>query len=175
MAFPQIYCVEWLAGHTPSKRRGLAWLNPRPRIEGIDGESVFKKFNDAIRRNFEGRFDWWTNAPLGVTKKEYCQGWDEEGYGKVWVFKYREHRIFGFLCHPDDEDPSFQMCVLCSYTIKDGWEADKQLKDLMAEFAEDGVKTQAARNVHEKTDCEHAEGERDETTKTAATLDGEQS
>lgn len=156
MAFPQTYCVEWLKGHEVTKRRGLAWLIARPTVDAIDGKSQFEAFESGVRDNLRNRFDWWLRT-FGVTKKEYCHGWTEEGYENVWVFKYREHRIFGFLCHPDEGDGAFQMCVLCSYTIKEGYDADVFLKKLMAKFAEDPVKLEASRNVHISDDCPHEE------------------
>lgn len=176
MAFPKIYCVAWLKGHSPSQRRGLAWLLPRPSLEMVDAKREFYKLDAEVQQTFRNRFDWWLNN-IGVTKKQYCHGWDEKGYENVWVFKYREHRIFGFLCHPDEEDPSFLLCVLCSYTVKEGWEADKTLKDLMAQYAVEKEKLKAAQAVHETADCPHnnKEHENDEATTTATALDGSES
>ncbi|MGB7201469.1 MAG: hypothetical protein WBD16_04280 [Pyrinomonadaceae bacterium] len=154
MPFPQFYCVEWLDGHEVTARRGLAWLIPRPEGTAIDAKVEFQKLDDAARRNLRDRFDWWLRT-FGITKKEYCHGWDEDDYENVWVFKYREHRIFGFLCHPDVNDGRFVLCVLCSYTIKEGWEADKTLKDLMKDFARNETLLKAARNVHEEKYCSY--------------------
>ena len=151
MAYPQIYCVEWLTGHEVNERRGLAWLMPRPGIPIVDGRLEYDKLDVDERRNLNDRFDWWLRT-FAVTKKEYCHGWDEEGYENVWVFKYRRHRLFGFLCHPDEDNGRFQICVLCSHTTKDGWEADQTLKDLMKKYANDAVLLKAANEVHEEED-----------------------
>ncbi len=159
MAFPQVYCIEWLDGHEVTERRGLAWLIPRPNIEGVNGKSIFDDFDDVTEQNFRDRFDWWLRT-IGITHKKFCHGWDEDGYKDVWVFKYQDHRIFGFLCHPDDQNKRFQMCVLSSHTMKEGWEADKTLKDLMSDFAKHATILEAARNVHEHDECPYQNGDR---------------
>ncbi|MEO6050165.1 MAG: hypothetical protein ABIP78_02395 [Pyrinomonadaceae bacterium] len=135
-------------------------------------KTYYEELDAAVRQNLKNRFDWWLRT-FGVTKKEYCHGWDEEGYENVWVFKYREHRIFGFLCHPDPAEPGFLLCVLCSYTIKEGWEADKTLKDLIAAFAVNKKKLTAAIAVHEAASCPHRNEEHktNEATTTTSTLD----
>ncbi len=158
MAFPQIYCVEWLKGREV-KRRGLAWLIPRPELPEVDGKTEFEKLDLGERQDLSNRFDYWLRT-IGVTKKDWFHGWTEEGFENVFVFKIKDHRLFGFLCHPDEADKGFQMCVLCSHTIKDDFLADKRLKKMMQGFSENDKILQATKDVHEEYECPYQNGEK---------------
>ena len=148
MSKHQSYCVEWLKGRAV-KRRGLAWLIAHPENSIIDAKIAFEILDDDARRNLNNRFDAWIDGDK--PNKRWYHPWDEKGYENVWVFKYQEHRLFAFACHPDTEDRRFMMCILVAHTVKFEQKADQKLKQLMQELSEDPIILNAAENVEE--DC----------------------
>lgn len=148
MAAHREYCVEWLKGRKV-KRRGLAWLTSRPQNPETNAKAVFYDvFDKKEQQEFNNRFDAWIDGDK--PNKKWYHPWDEKGFENVWVFKYLEHRIFAFMCHPDTADKGFAMCVLVSHTEKHGWKADEGLKDFMQYLSKDEEMLQAAANVQEE-------------------------
>jgi len=49
-------------------------------------------------------------------------------YKECFVFKYREHRFYGFLCNPRPKSaPRFRLCVLTTHDEKYEWETDEAI------------------------------------------------
>jgi hypothetical protein len=46
-----------------------------------------------------------------------------------FVFKYNEHRFYGFLCHPKDTELRFHLCSVCIYTTKHEHQSDERELD----------------------------------------------
>jgi hypothetical protein len=140
-------CIEYIGGHRVRKR-GLAWLIVKPPDKNITAKSAFESLDPDARRTLRNRFDYWLD---GGKHDRYFHGWTEQDYRDCFVFKLQNLRLFGFLCNPRKDEPSFRLCVLCSYSIKDEWEADKAEKDRMNELKKDEKILEALKDI--KEDC----------------------
>ena len=51
---------------------------------------------------------------------------NDPDYDTCFVFKVRDNRFYGYLCHPLPKGkPAFQLCVLCIHTTKNEFETDR--------------------------------------------------
>lgn len=113
--------------------RGIAFL----KIEGdrhVDAKSVYDRLGEnslnAVRTRFESWLDYMIND-------RWYHGWSHPNYRNCWVFKWKEkrhgRRLYGFLCNPREEDPSYQLCVLVLHAYKNEPEADTSELDRVVE------------------------------------------
>ena len=88
----------------------------------------------------------------GQNFDKYFHGWvNEPNYKDCFVFKLQKLRLFGFLCKPKNDAPDFQLCVLASHSIKDGWEADTAEKNRMNTLKNDPKVIEALKRITD--DC----------------------
>ncbi|TAN44119.1 MAG: hypothetical protein EPN22_08100 [Nitrospirae bacterium] len=89
------------------------------------------KDNDTSKRQFNSRFDNWRDGQ--PDKPHRYHGWNKTEFGgrytKCFVFKYKQHRLYGFLCNPKDDDNRYQICILVCHAIKKDHETDKSELD----------------------------------------------
>jgi hypothetical protein len=147
MAIAGSVCIEYIDGHRVGKR-GLAWLIVKPPDKNITAKSFFESLDPDVQRTLRNRFDYWLG---GGKHDKYFHGWAEQDYKDSFVFKFQDIRLFGFLCNPREDELSFRVCVLSSYSIKDEWEADKAEKDRMNELKRDKKILTALKDI--KEDC----------------------
>ncbi len=151
MAIDLSVCIEFVGGHSVG-RRALAWLIISPTDKHVNGKLVFEKLREKLKQDVHNRFDAWL---AGKINDKWYHGWNEEGYRNCFVFKWKDnrqhHRLYGFLCHPQKDNPSFVLCVLVSHTTKNEQEADKSEKDKMNKLINDEKVKEALKNI--KEDC----------------------
>lgn len=151
MANENSFCIEFVDGHT-IEHRGLTWLIVSPVDKHINGKTVFEKLREKLKQDVHNRFDAWL---AGMINDKWYHGWNEEGVRNCFVFKWKENRqhprLYGFLCHPKIDQPSFLMCVLASHTTKNEHEADKLEKQRMKDLAKNEKVIKALTNIQE--DC----------------------
>jgi hypothetical protein len=160
MAIEGSVCIEYVENLKITKHRGVAWLIVKPPDKHITAKAIFEKLNEKKKQMLFSRFEYWIDG--GIHDK-YFHGWNEDDYRDCFVFKLNNLRLFGFLCNPKKDEPSFQLCVLCSHSLKDGWEADKSEKDRMNELKKDEKILVALKNI--KKNCSENENNELDGTK----------
>jgi hypothetical protein len=149
MASDESVCIEFIDGHSVG-RRGLAWLILDPPDKHVNAKTIFEGLTDKLQQDVHNRFDYWLS---GNPQKNWYHGWDEPDYKDCFVFRYKKNnqhqRLYGFLCNPDPNNPSLQVCVLVSHTTKNEWEADKSEKKRMNDLKNNEKIIQALKNIKE--------------------------
>lgn len=130
MAGDNPYVVELVDGNPPNTRRGLAFLICKSNAD-INAKSTFDELNIKRQREIRTRFQWWLD---GMINDKWFHGWpNDPSYKDCFVFKWKEkrqnHRLYGFLCHPLNHNPRFQLCVLVSHASKSKHNTDPRELD----------------------------------------------
>jgi hypothetical protein len=121
-------CIEWVDGLNVGQQRGLAWLIVDPINKKYNAKEVFEKMKPNTQIHLLNRMESWLE---GQRNNVWFHGWNEDGFRKCFVFKYKEHRIYSFLCNPRTDNLEFQMCVMSSHTTKNEQAADPVEKKKM--------------------------------------------
>jgi hypothetical protein len=96
--------------------------------DDLDAAGVFATLEPKPRRAVLDRFDLWIDGK--EFRDNYFHGWPnnpkyKQSFVFKWKYKNRNHRLYGFLCHPQRKTrPQFQLCVLISHATKNDWETD---------------------------------------------------
>jgi hypothetical protein len=134
-------------GCRQSKERGIGFLEGHGEL---DGASAFHGFKDAVEREFRSRMDQWLDGKNGP-KKYFHNFKSDPDHRNCFVFKYREHRVYGFLCHPNDRNRRFQLCALCIYATKHEHETDRAQVDRVEQWFRNIGAQQAIAIAYPKT------------------------
>jgi hypothetical protein len=91
---------------------------------------------ESIGRGFKSSFDAWID---GLPNKPHrYHGWDKSEfkgrYVKCFVFKKKDHRLYGFLCNPNVSDPRYQLCVLVIHASKNQHKSDETILKQVEEY-----------------------------------------
>lgn len=129
-----IYAGE---GH---QRRSVVLLS----YTGVSYANVIEDFSnlkDNIQGIFRRRFDNWID---NISNKNHYHGWDQSQYGgryqNCFVFKQKEHRLYGFLYHPrSPQDNRFQVCALVLHAFKRTWTTDEAELNRAKALSEDAI------------------------------------
>lgn len=121
------YRIEIIIGKD-HLRRGIAFLiSEQNENKKITAKVAFDGLDRTCENSFRTRFDAWQSGQ--PNKPARYHGWDKSEYKgrytKCFVFKYRFHRFYGFLCNPKEKNPSYQICILVRYANKKEWETDE--------------------------------------------------
>src|SRR5579862_2579377 len=104
-----------LTGCRASTMRGIGFLEGHSEL---DAGTVFDRFEGSSNgRYFRSSMDQWLDGANGP-KTRFHNFKSDPVYRECFVFKCDIHRFYGFLCHPKDDDPRFQLCALCIYAVK---------------------------------------------------------
>lgn len=110
-----------LTGCRQSSQRGIGFLEGHREL---DAGTQFDNFKEANVRAFRTRMDQWLDGANGPDS--YFHNFKSDlAHRNCFVFKYKQHRLYGFLCHPRDADVRFQLCSLCLYARKNEYESDR--------------------------------------------------
>jgi len=91
----------------------------------LDARSMFDSMEDTSDgRYFRSSMDQWLDGANGP-KRRFHNFKSDPNYKECFVFKCDEHRLYGFLCHPIDDNHRFQLCTLCIYATKFEHETDR--------------------------------------------------
>jgi hypothetical protein len=95
----------------------------------LNAFTVFNKLNEKPKRELMSSFGVWLAGKDKPAKRFHGFPNDKE-YSMCFVFKVKEnrlgHRFYGFVCNPQpNQNPRFQLCVLCVHTTKSEWETDR--------------------------------------------------
>jgi hypothetical protein len=120
---PGVLTFTAVAGSRVSTRRALGFLEGHPEL---DAGVLFDDLKENGKYTVTSRFDLWLDG--GICDK-YFHGFkndSELNYRNCFVFKWKQHRWYGFLCHPQPKsDPSFLLCILTIHAIKKEHETDR--------------------------------------------------
>lgn len=103
-----------LIGSRPSTARAIGFLEGHRELTA---GRAFDDFRGVNASAFRSHMDQWLDGANGPKSHFHNFKHDFE-HRNCFVFKYNEHRLYGFLCHPRDDDPRFQLCSLCVYSTK---------------------------------------------------------
>ncbi len=104
-----------------SPDRGIGFLEGHSEL---DAGAKFDSFEGTNARAFRSHMDQWLDGANGPDTHFHNFKTDTK-HRNCFVFKYKKHRLYGFLCHPKDTDLRFQLCSLCIYATKNEHESDK--------------------------------------------------
>jgi hypothetical protein len=109
------------AGLTASPGRGIGFLEGHPEL---DAGMVFDGLTGTEKRQFMSRMDRWLSG-LNSPSSQFHGFTSDPEYKECFAFKYKEHRLYGFLCNPLlRSNPRFRLCVLCIHATKHEKETD---------------------------------------------------
>lgn len=121
-------CIIKQLPHQPSPKRGCGILvfQEERQVTASEGYNGLGEKQRWILK----AIDWWVSgAPL---PKSRGHGFNKRDYGgkyaHCFVFKTSDDdRLYGFLCHPKRDDPSYMFCTLVAYMTKNQWETDEAM------------------------------------------------
>ena len=118
---PPTLTFRLLTGCRQSLDRGIGFLEGH---SGLDAGSEFDAFRGSNARAFRSHMDQWLDGADSPQTHFHNFKFDL-AHRNCFVFKYKEHRLYGFLCHPQNTESHFQLCSLCIYATKHKRETDK--------------------------------------------------
>jgi hypothetical protein len=128
-----------------SSQRGIGFLEGHSEL---DAGAQFDDFKGPDVRAFRSRMDQWldgANGP-GTCFHNFKSDLDHRN---CFVFKHKEHRLYGFLFHPKHDDLRFQLCSLCIYATKNERESDRAELDRVELWRSNPVAQQTISKVYE--------------------------
>ena len=125
-----------ILGIRVSARRAVVFLECG---DELNASKMFAKLPEKRDRELRSHFDYWID---GGINDAWFHGWpNHERYKHCFSFRWRErnvrHRIYGFLCHPKNDDPRFQLCVLISHARKTTEDTDLKILDTINRLRND--------------------------------------
>jgi hypothetical protein len=127
---PPTVTFRLLAGCRPSMERGVGFLEGHSEL---NAGAAFDGLGGNNARALRSHMDQWLDGAYGPKTHFHTFKSDFE-HRNCFVFKYNEHRLYGFLCHPKDSDPRFQLCSLCIYATKREHHTDKSELDRVEQW-----------------------------------------
>jgi hypothetical protein len=124
--------------HQPSGRKGVGILI-FPENRDVTARAGYDGLGEKQRWINKG-IDWWVSG--ATLPKHRGHGWDKSQYGGKYVHCFvfetsDSDRMYGFLCHPKRDDPSFLFCVLVAYIPKHQWETDEAMLQVATRMRDD--------------------------------------
>ena len=101
--------------------RGIGFLEGHKEL---DAGIAFDGFEGSDEQYFRASMDQWLDGANGPKTRFHNFKSDSE-FRECFVFKCDEHRLYGFLCNPKDNDPRFQLCALCIHATKHERDSDR--------------------------------------------------
>lgn len=119
-----------LTGCRVSTERAIGFLEGHSELTAGD---AFDNFGGTNARAFRSHMDQWLDGANGPKSHFHNFKHDLE-HRNCFVFKYNDHRLYGFVCHPRDDDPRFQLCSLCIYATKNEHNSDRSELDRVEQW-----------------------------------------
>lgn len=113
-----------------STRRGIGFLEGHGEL---NAGAIFETFTGTVEREFRSSMDQWLDGANGPSRRFHNFKSDKD-HRNCFVFKHKQHRLYGFLCHPKYWDNSFQLCSLCIYATKNEFESDRAELDRVEQW-----------------------------------------
>jgi hypothetical protein len=110
-----------LTGCRQSSQRGIGFLEGHNEL---DAGTRFDNFEEKNAKAFRSWMDQWLDGANGPDS-HFHNFKSDLRHRNCFVFKYKQHRLYGFLRHPNDSDLRFQLCSLCIYARKNEHESDR--------------------------------------------------
>lgn len=129
-----------------SEDRGVGFLEGH---DELDAGVAFDNFKGAVARSFRSHMDQWVDGKNGP-KSHFHNFKSDTEHRNCFVFKYREHRLYGFLSHPKDDDRHFQLCSLCIYATKYEHESDRAELDRIERWCRNLGAEEAIHKIYPK-------------------------
>ena len=133
--------VEFVAGlRFQPKRRAVAFLDlNNGYTEAKTQWNEIVKADGDVRRELLSSFDLWMS--FGTNDRRF-HGWPNlPTFKHCHTFKWKErrqhNRFYGFKCHPNPQEPGFQLAVLAIHAKKNSNDTDFTLLDRINEWRQD--------------------------------------
>lgn len=134
-------------GLSRSTWRGIGFLEGNAQL---NANEAFCSFQMTEKNRVRAYMDEWIAGKNGP--KTRFHGFDVADYRDCFVFKDRQKRVhqrlYGFLCHPDPNNPRFQLCVLCIHATKTERETDKSELDRVNQWRVNGAAREAIAAIY---------------------------
>jgi hypothetical protein len=111
-----------LTGCRQSPLRGIGFLRGHGELDAGSVFDAFEGSNDG--RYFRASMDAWLDGANGPSTR-FHNFKNDSRFRECLVFKCDEHRLYGFLCNPKDDDARFQLCALCIHAFKHEHASDR--------------------------------------------------
>lgn len=120
---PNTLTFRLVTGCRSTNRRALGFLEGHMEL---DAETEFEALKSNGQSTMRARFDYWLAE--GVCDS-YFHGFKNDSnwkYRECFVFRWKTHRWYGFLCHPlPKSNPAFLVCALCIHVYKNEQDTDR--------------------------------------------------
>lgn len=136
-----------LTGCRLSIQRGIGFLEGHGELTA---GAVFDSFGGVNARAFRSHMDQWLDGANGP-KSHFHNFKSDPEHRNCFVFKYNDLRLYGFLCHPKDNDARFQLCSLCIYAAKHEHETDRSELDRVEQWCSNLEAQEAISKRYPKT------------------------
>ena len=94
----------------------------------LNAASSYSKFSETVFNSMNENMQRWVDGhDKPKTRFHGFKDRQDKKYRDCFVFKHQQHRLYGFLCNPKKDVPSFQLCVLSTYDTKNEWETDETI------------------------------------------------
>ncbi|SRR6266404_5581028 len=127
---PPALTFRLLTACRASAERSIGFLEGHSELTA---GAAFDGFGGTNARAFRSRMDQWLDGAQGPNSYFHNFKHDLE-HRNCFVFKYNEHRLYGFLYHPRDDIPRFQLCSLCIYATKHEHHSDRSELDRVEQW-----------------------------------------
>jgi hypothetical protein len=144
---PPALTFRLLTGCRAFTDRGIGFLEGQGEL---NAGTVFDGFEGPNARAFRSRMDQWLDGANGPKSHFHNFKHDFE-HRNCFVFKYNEHRLYGFLCHPSADDPRFQLCSLCIYATKYEHLSDRSELDRVEQWCRSLRAAETISRIYPKT------------------------
>src|SRR5215469_16411804 len=113
-----------------STRRGIGFLEGHGEL---NAGAIFQAFTGTVEREFRSSMDQWLDGAHGPSTRFHNFKSDKD-HRNCFVFKHKQHRLYGFLGHPKHGDKGFQLCALCIYARKNEFASDRAELDRVEQW-----------------------------------------
>lgn len=130
------YGISFIQG-IDHKKRGVVFLMS-DKDRWVNAGDYYDSADEIEQRNLQSRIKYWQDE---LRRKKHYHGWDKSQHkGKAkncFVFKLESNRYYGFLCHPDKDNPQYILCVLVRLVEKRQWKTEPSVLTQIHRISED--------------------------------------
>jgi hypothetical protein len=97
----------------PFKHRGVAFLIVSDTK--VNARKKFYRLKITDQLGFRVAFDYWADGRESAKLYSWRKFESQERYGNSFFFEFQSHRLYGFLCHPENRSQGYRLGVLVAY------------------------------------------------------------
>src|ERR1035441_9521537 len=114
----------------------------------LDAWSEYDNFVSKTKAAMSRRMERWA-LPSDTPTKWFHGFPNDRKHDQCFVFKFGEHRLYGFLCNPQPRsNPRFRLCVLTIYRAKHEWETDDSVLPQVEQWRTNPASREAVAHIY---------------------------